>query len=491
MISFLRKIEGWLDRRINKVDRQHQFLRSSDRKWQRWLWKTFFRKREQVLDFFIHKSTVKKAAPSPDRKVIHVVNLLCPHSLKNKDLAHRVSLTLKSIEEADRSRVILLGCVSQKIRRKGWEIKKLQRDATTELGNRIDAAYLKDMLDAAGELAEKGDIIFYSNLDCPVHPDIYQNLLSEPSPVTEFIRRDVSPSPSCDGPITDYREIFHLPFVNYSIGVDGVAFTKEGFSDFREIIPDFVIGEPHWDTAVSGILHQAGAVKQNTEDLYHITHPQQWDDSNLSEGGKHNKHLYRSAVEYGLMADHLISIKKGCAIVVLKDSLVPAPNNTLKKQLRNLSFLQGKVEAIFCDYNEGSSELKPFINHISYLPISPTNDQVKLLNQKNTLLNLLRHYFADYRHLIVCSQQCPPLSRGDILKIQEQLRSRPIIQRNKYTALKPSGLELKVFDFFVENEPNFPNISSYSFINDDGLLQLLNNYGHFQSPPVPGQGTQK
>jgi hypothetical protein len=58
-------------------------------------------------------------------------------------------------------------------------------------------------------------------------------------------------------------------------------------------------------------------------------------------------------------------------------------------------------------------------------------------------------------------------------------------------ALRPSRLEQKILDFYVENQTVDPNINAYSFINDDGLLELIDNYGYIQSPPLPYQGTKK
>ena len=486
MGHLLQKLEKWLDTKIKKLDREHQFLKRSDKKWHRWLWTKLFKPAQKNIDILINAPHAPTFLPTKASKIIHVVNLLSPHLLKNKDLARRVALTLESIEKAANDKVILLGCTSQPIRRHGWQIKHLSRDAKTELNNKIDAAYLKDMLQAAGDLAKKGDIIMYSNLDCPVHPDIYKNLLDSEHSITEFIRRDVQLAGTAE-----YEDIFKQPFTNYTIGVDAIALKQEVLTRALEIIPDFVIGEPHWDTAVSGILNQLQKVEQNTQDLYHIDHPQQWDDNNLSVGGKHNKKLYREAVNYGLLEDELISLKKDCALVLLKDSLTDTQDNTIPQQLRNLTFLQGEVESIFCEYHDGPSPFKKLINRISYLPIRPTNDDVKKLNQKNAIINLLRHYFCDHSYIIITFSNCKPLSLKDLNRIKQRLRASPLISRTNYIALAPKLLEDKILDFFVENEALFPNIRKHSFINDEGLLQLLNNYGHFQSLSVPHQRTEE
>ena len=469
MPSLLNKLENWLDKKLNKLNREHQFLKRSDSKWHRWMWKVCFKPSRKTLDLIVNSPPVQAFIPRKKRRVIHVVNLILPRQLKNRNLAQRVELTLESIEEAQTKEVILLGCVSNNIARKGWKTHKLTRTATSELKNPIDTAYLKDMLTAASSIAKEGDIIFYSNLDCPVHPRIYNNLLSNPSPITEFIRRDIAP-------VQDYEDIFSQPFTHYEIGVDGLAFTKEALEQALPLLPDFVIGEPHWDTAVSGILKQSHGVEQNTTDLYHLIHPQQWDDDSLSPGGKHNKILYRRAVEYGLMEDSLISLQKDCALVLLKDKLTSSITPNLIKNLRNLSFLNNKVESVFCEYVKGESKAKTHINHIGYLPIRAPNPSTEKLNQKNAILNLLKHYFGNYKHIIILAEHAKPITLQQINQIKDQLQSTNKIIRKDYVALAASA---PLFDFYIENKQKFSNIERVSFINDDGLLELIETYGYF------------
>jgi hypothetical protein len=485
MFRLLHKIENWIDKKNEKLDRDHQFLRTSNNKLHRGLWKLLFKRAKKSLDIIINSAPSRPLTHEKGNGIIHVVNLILPENLSNESLAHRVKLTLESIEKAKTKNVTLLGCTSGNISRKGWRIHKLRRDAKTELGNKIDTAYLNDMLLAAKKIAKKGDIIFYSNLDCPIHPNTYDNLLNENEDITEFIRRDIRLGNSYPNSPLPSEDIFRQPFKNYPIGVDGLAIKKETLKDLFELFPDFVIGEPHWDTAISGILRQAHEVSQNTQDLYHILHEQQWDDDNLSKGGEHNKKLYRDAVDYGLMEDELISIRKDCAVVLLKHSLSDKNSKSIKSNLIRLSSLQGKGELIFCEYLEGASEFRKNINHISYLPINPTNNNVKKLNQKNAILNLLRHYFSDNKYIIIVTEESNNLNPLKIKHIKEQLRHRNKIIRKDYIALKPKTLEDRPFDFFVENKPTQNNISSCSFINDDGLLELFKNHGHFQSNILP------
>ena len=472
MSTFLQKLENWLDKKLNKLDREHQFLKRSEKKWHRWLWKFCFKPPKKTFDFIVNSPPVQVFIPRKKRKVIHVVNLILPRQARNPNLANRIELALESIERAKTKDVILLGCVSENIARKGWQTRRLTRTARSELNNPIDTAYLKDMLQAASSLANKGDVILYSNLDCPVHPSIYKKLIKTRDPITEFMRRDIPP-------VDNYEDIFSQPFSHYEIGVDGIALTKEMLTQTLDLLPDFIIGEPHWDTAVSGILKQAHPVNQNTEDLYHLMHPQQWDEDNLSPAGKHNKRLYYQAIEYGLMEDELISLQKNCAVVLLKDKISSPATRSLTKNLRNLSFLQGKIEAVFCEYLRGETQLKRYINHIGYLPIRPTNRNVEKLDQKNAILNLLRHYFSDHEYLIVLSDTAAPITIKQINHIKEQLRTHDKIIRPDYVAVKTDNINASPFNFYIENNQKFSNIDRVSFINDDGLLELIETYGYF------------
>ena len=277
-------------------------------------------------------------------------------------------------------------------------------------------------------------------------------------------------------PIIDvelYEDIFSQRFENYEIGVDGLAIKKDIFQKSKKLFPDFVIGEPHWDTAISGILHQAYDVYQNTEDLYHVKHDQQWDDNNLTFAGQHNKRLYSSAVDYGLMADELISIKKNCAIIILKHNLSDKNNKTVSLNLKKLAYLSSRNEVAFCEYRENASEFSKQINRISYLPIIPTNDRVKKLKQKHTIINLLRHYFSNNRYIIIIPEESKMPDNKKINEIKKALNNVSKIKNKEYIALNINKTEDRPFDFYLENSDRNPNINKESFINDDGLLELI------------------
>ena len=474
MLRLLKRFSDWLQQKIDVLDRHHAHLKFSDNKFEKWVWKRVFKASPRRLDSLGGFAPLGTLDFGLSGRIIHVVNLILPENLKNKDLAHRVSLALESIEKASGPNVTLLGCVSQKITRQGWKIQPLSRTAHTELGNPTDVAYLKDLLLAASCAAQTGDIIFYSNLDCPIHPDLYNNLANTESSITEFIRRDISPIDE----IKDYKEIFKLPFENYPIGVDGIALQKEVLDACFSLIPDFVIGEPHWDTALSGILRKSHVVTQNLKDLYHIKHEQQWDDANLSPAGQHNKRLYRDAVEFGLMEDDLISIKPRTALVLLKHTLNSPHNAQISQNLHKLSQFSSNFTKVFCEYAEGESLFKKHINNMGYLPIM-ASENTKKLGQKNTILNLLRHYFGNYDQVIVVPEET--VLKGE-LELENLKKTQKDTLLGGYVVFSPQLCEDREFDFFMENRATYPRIKQRSFINDQGLLELFNNHGYFQSP---------
>lgn len=433
------------------------------------MWKRFFKGPQNRLDFINDSAFLNRVPHYKGHNIIHVVNFVAPETIKNSEFARRLQLTLESIELSTIPEVTHLGCCTTEMTEfRDWKMKLLKRNAQKALGSAKDFAFLKDMFKAALELAQTGDIIFYSNLDCPLSPSLYKNLLNQDEGAVEFIRRDVR------GP-RDYEAIFQLPFENYEIGVDGVALKKETLETIFPQIPDMVIGEPHWDTALSGILHKNFVVKQNTSDLYHIWHPQQWDDANLSPGGEHNKKLYRAAVQRGLMEDQLISIDKDWAVVLLKHTLESPHDDKIAKNLQFLESFRPNLEKLFCEYGEGESYFKKYINNVSYLPIAPRRSSDKKINQKNALLNLLHHYFINHRYIIIALENTL-ITPEALYQLKDRLQVEKKIITEEYVALCPEFCSLREFDIFVENELNYPKIKEYSFINDCGLLELFDHY---------------
>ena len=173
MRKYLNKIESWLDKKNDELDRRHYHLRFSKNSFHRLLWKWFFKPKRSRLDILANSASVPRISYPQGGRVIHVVNLLDPRTLKDQSSARRVSLTLDSINRADRKNVILLGCVTDNTKLKDWKIHRLKRSAKSELGSKIDFAFLKDMLIAANNIARAGDIIFYSNICTNTYSKLY------------------------------------------------------------------------------------------------------------------------------------------------------------------------------------------------------------------------------------------------------------------------------------------------------------------------------
>ena len=216
-----------------------------------------------------------------NRKVIHVVNLMNPTLIYDDDLRDRVSLALKSIQQANRHRVVLLGCTHDKTTSiDDWSIHGLKRTR----GDR-NLAYLKDLFDAALHISSPEDHILYTNLDCIVTDDIYQHVLKQPSPVVEYHRRDVTKSDN----LTD---IFSQSGTILKTGIDGFAIKAQTLKQVIDKIPDFVIGEPHWDITLSEILStKCKKIYKNSSNLYHIRHARNWSLDEPSEEGSDNTNL--------------------------------------------------------------------------------------------------------------------------------------------------------------------------------------------------------
>lgn len=487
MASFLKKIENWLDDKNDHLDRKNYCLKFSKNWFHRLVWRLVFKPKKGDLSLFNGSPcSISVKAPKAN-KVIHVVNLINPDLLQNKDLANRVRITLQSIRLAQRNNTTLLGVVTDDFdttvagfSNHNWKFKKISRNATS-IGSKIRFAFLRDMFSAALDLANDGDIIFYSNMDCPIHPKVYQNLLGENFDAVEYIRKDI-PCPK------DYSDIFFLPFEHYDIGVDGLAFKKESLIEFLKLFPDFIIGEPHWDTAASGILHKNFNVVQNLSDLYHIKHPQQWDDNNLTEAGKYNKKLYKDCINYGLMYDKLISIKRDCIILLnTEDAEVSHLITDLKKISRNSNTV------LYSEFSKNIGRFKKLLTGLGYLPIHAKSEYVSHLNQVSTISNMLAKRFFDHSSIIILLPSCNNIDSELINKIKINLKENPIIKEQNYLAINPSKtIDIdRFFDFYVDNSKQFDNIDKYSFINDEGLLELFKNYGHFQSANLPIEISKK
>ena len=191
------------------------------------------------------------------------------------------------------------------------------------------------------------------------------------------------------------------------------------------------------------------------------------------------------------MDDELISIKKPTALVILKHSLDSTYNSRISSNLQHLGSLDSHYDKIFCEYLRGSqSPFSKDLNHIQYLPIKST-DKTSPLNQKNTILNLLRHYFSGYDKILIIPEEVDLQEASQLKKLEKDLNRYKKTNTEGIIGLKPKDCTSREFDFFMENMSLVPNIKQCSFINDQGLLELFENHEHFQSRVMPEQGAPK
>ena len=460
--SFLSDLNYWLDSKISRINQEAYTLKFSTNRWHRFIWRRFFKK-APVLRF--SRVSQRHAPSGVAAKIIHVCNLLNPVDIENKDLRLRVGASLDSIIGAKKTNVTLLGCAPTNHSVKGWKHFQLDRTAASVFTKSKDFAFIKDMLDAAASLAGPEDFILYSNSDCAIPPEFYQDIYKNNFDITEFLRKDVdfSPDPGFN--------IFSARSSVYEIGVDGLCIRKSVYMEIRDQLPDCVIGEPHWDTSFSGILNKNYDVHQSTE-LYHIKHGQQWDDNNLTEAGEHNKRLYRECVDYGLMDDNLISLKKGTALILLDSDKSRPDDSHLSKLIHDLSFYNKKFTIIFAELKDESTRTAKFVNNIQYFPIYNENEHTACLNQTNAITNCLLHQFSNFNNIIIIKPTISDINLSLIKEIQLALQNNGIFINKDIFAIKSNKILDNELDIYEKNA----NMEDVTYINDDGLLELLNNY---------------
>ena len=243
---------------------------------------------------------------SGDLSVAKIVHIISPALLSHKqDLYKRELLAIESIiEEKKHFKNIFCIMFSD-----SPECEKYKDEfevvipfrSSNDIGDKRGLPYLPDIFKEACKHCSDDDIVFYTNSDCCLAPGTYSRLENTKTLAVEYHRRDVFNEPLL------LQEVFGFDNELKETGVDGLAFRKKWFENQSYFVPDFFVGEPHWDTAVCGALRTAGISSQNTIDLYHPFHEQTWDTSSLSVAGKHNDKIYRDFMEYGISKIQILS----------------------------------------------------------------------------------------------------------------------------------------------------------------------------------------
>lgn len=314
-------------------------------------------------------------------KIIHVVNMVNLKTVTNPDLKNRLMLGVQSIEAVDHSNVTrLAACYDnhKKNKRPGWTYTRLTRCASTDnLGTR-HLAYFHDLFKQALHHCESDtDYILYTNLDCMITPNMYENILSSGSPVIELHRRDTRES-------SDLHKIFTSPYTIKQTGVDGFAIQAAMYHEFVEkMFPDMLIGEPHWDTTLSNLFANNKTSTKDSRCMYHVIHEQAWDVNNLSPGGLYNRQHMHNCIEYGLIEDKHIQFSGDSLEVVINyesDETTPQVN----KLVTSLSNKEVLIVNVLPIDHPKPSRLNPRFINIQTVHLDHTQQHV---DQTNALIN--------------------------------------------------------------------------------------------------------
>lgn len=230
---------------------------------------------------------------------VGVVHVIAPY-LGGSPLRIRQRMFLESVFNAKSRGVRLLAATNGTWSWDGWEIHKLPRTASV-LGDASDKPFLRDLFDLALHHSRPDDWLVYSNVDCSLAPDFYRDLRSRRASVVEYQRQDVEGDPRT------LEELFSNPRTRYSIGLDAFAIRASLFREVRDALPDFVIGEPHWDTIYSGFFRRLVPVQRDIGRLLHPKHAKAWDLAHPTPAGVHNQQLFVDSLNRGLAEKGMIS----------------------------------------------------------------------------------------------------------------------------------------------------------------------------------------
>lgn len=320
-------------------------------------------------------------------KIVHVIApALIPHK---KDLYQRELLAIESIiSEKNENVTNLMICESDSALQFKDFFTILKPERTSKnIGDNRNLVYLSDIFKTSSEYCQSDDIIFYTNSDCCIAPGCYSRLLNQKKPVIEYHRLDVLKNPKT------LEEVFENPVVLHEHGIDGLAIVNKWFLKNKHFIPDFFIGEPHWDTAISGALRTNNISTQNIIDLYHPEHLKTWHTKKLSIAGKHNDKLWRDFLEYGISKIPLIQkpeipIETSIVLVHYGDNKIRV--DAAKRAMKRLKYQNIlNSEYIFVEVSNGKTQFpeiknKPNWNHI----LIKEKDSNRDIFQKEAMMNI-------------------------------------------------------------------------------------------------------
>lgn len=324
----------------------------------------------------------------PCKKLIHACNLYTNITQDDtfETFENSINLAIEHTKHVDINLISAqetMDPISQKL---VFESFIPSRNTHTEFKDSRALMYLKDMLDQASSSCGEDDVICYSNTDLIFDKNIYNYIHDCNEDVIEFFRRDVDTA----------RDLNN--YTQKTTGIDMFAIKNYVYKQYRHLIPDMIIGEPHWDTVLSGIFNKHHYTTQCVDKIYHVSHDMNWDLRKLSSAGELNKQKYKESIKYGIIDNQSIELHPenltiiidqtkdhDCADHIYQYSAEHQNNN-------NIILVELMVEQ--SKYNIGK------LFNINHLPVIHTNENTQDIDQLIPLINLAVNMFShNYKHV--------------------------------------------------------------------------------------------
>lgn len=285
------------------------------------------------------------------KRIIHIIS---PALVQTKpSLYNRELLAIQSVTEQKQKcginvdTILFTSNILAEQFKDNFKIIKPYRTAL-DIGDTRDICYLSDIFQTMADMADDNTIMLYTNSDCCLKDGTYETLLKYDKHAVEYHRNNVLNDPQT------LKEVFNNPVTIHTLGIDGLAVTKQFYDINNRYIADFFVGEPHWDTAVGGFLRQFNLSTLNTIHLYHPNHNITWDTKNLTVAGKHNTRLYREFLDYELLKSRTLSLPNYYAnidtsVVIVHYGDNPLRIKTVKENLKWLEIQELPVETVFVE----------------------------------------------------------------------------------------------------------------------------------------------
>lgn len=327
------------------------------------------------------------------KKIIHTCNLY--DKLLNTDTLKNFETSLEHALEMNVSvdtRIVSVQSSEEEI------FSNIKHQTYKPLRNSIDIVndnrelmLIRDMLDYASSICDEDDVICYSNADLSLDSNIYNNIYDMNEDVIEYFRRDVRSLSKKD----DYTI--------KSTGIDMFAIKNHVYKQYRHLIPEMFIGEPHWDTVLSGIFRKHHYTIQVDDMIYHKIHDQNWSVDNLSPAGLWNKEKYQEAIKYGVISNKIIRMYPEKLTILLDVDQQHSESEFVYKFSEEHQNNNNIVLIELLDSVDTPSKYdKSKIFNINHFPIYHTNENTKKICQVIPLINIATNMFSqNYKHVNV------------------------------------------------------------------------------------------